>query len=35
LRVFEANWMYTHLPNGASNEQSTLLLSAGIAYWFK
>jgi hypothetical protein len=35
LRPFEANWMYTHLPNGASNEQSTLLLSAGITYWFK
>jgi len=35
LRAVEANWMHTHLPNGAGNVQSALLLGAGIAYWFK
>jgi peptidoglycan-associated lipoprotein len=35
LRAIEANWMYTHLPNGAGNTQGALVLGAGIAYWFK
>ncbi|MGA2910005.1 MAG: hypothetical protein ABSE36_20105 [Terracidiphilus sp.] len=35
LRPFEANWLYTHLPNGTSNVQGALLLGAGITYWFK
>ena len=35
LRIIEANWMYTQLPNGTGNEQGALSLGAGIAYWFK
>jgi hypothetical protein len=35
LRAIEADWMYTHLPNGTSNVQSALVLSAGVAYWFR
>jgi hypothetical protein len=35
LRPFEANWLYTHLPNGTNNVQGALLLGAGITYWFK
>jgi hypothetical protein len=35
LRPFEANWMYTQLPNGTNNVQGVLLLGAGITYWFK
>lgn len=35
LRLFEANWMYTHLPNGTGNAQGTLLLDSGITFWFK
>ena len=35
LRAFEADWMYTQLPNGTTNSQGALLLSAGITYWFK
>jgi hypothetical protein len=35
VRAVEANWMYTQLPNGASNQQNALVLSAGIVYHFK
>jgi hypothetical protein len=35
LRPFEANWLYTQLPNGTNNVQGVLLLGAGITYWFR
>jgi hypothetical protein len=35
VRAIEANWMHTQLPNGAGNEQSALILGAGIVYHFR
>jgi len=35
LRAVEANWMITHLPNGAGDLQKSLLLGAGVVYWIR
>ncbi len=35
VRAFEAEWMHTQLPNGAGNEQNSILLGAGMVYHFR